>query len=160
MGLFSVFFHELTHVKGKHILLKRIYDYVCILNWMNPFSWIAKRDFSLHCEIDCDGRALKMLHGKVTEKEYASAIIRLLELSAAQSAKPQNEIGALDFLLTKQRMKRITAGKSKVRDRIITIMLAVLLVFTCAFSVKLSREFFYPYPAYNTGMEYSAGYKE
>ena len=47
--LSAVFFHELTHIKRKHILLERIYDYVCILNWLNPFAWIANGDFSLHC---------------------------------------------------------------------------------------------------------------
>ena len=101
-----VFSHELTHVKRKHILLERIYAYVCILNWINPFSWIAKENFSLHCETDCDLSAMKILQGKVTETEYASAIIRLLELSAENTvggvANAKNGIGALDFLLTKR----------------------------------------------------------
>lgn len=70
--LSAVFFHELTHIKRKHILLERIYDYVCILNWLNPFAWIAKGDFSLHCETDCDCNALKFSQGKVTETEYGA----------------------------------------------------------------------------------------
>ena len=77
--LSAVFFHELTHVKRKHALLERLYDYVCILNWMNPLSWIAKRNFSLHCETDCDFHTIRILRGKVTETEYASAIIRLYD---------------------------------------------------------------------------------
>lgn len=68
--LSAVFIHELTHIKRKHILLERIYDYVCILNWLNPFAWIAKGDFSLHCETDCDCNALKFSQGKVTETEF------------------------------------------------------------------------------------------
>lgn len=86
--LSAVFIHELTHIKRKHILLERIYDYVCILNWLNPFAWIAKGDFSLHCETDCDCNALKFSQGKVTETEYAAAIIRLLELSTVQATNP------------------------------------------------------------------------
>ena len=70
--LSAVFIHELTHIKRKHILLERIYDYVCILNWLNPFAWIAKGDFSLHCETDCDCNALKFSQGKVTETEYGA----------------------------------------------------------------------------------------
>lgn len=158
--LSAVFSHELTHVKRKHILLGRIYDYVCILNWMNPFSWIAKENFSLHCETDCDFYTMKMLRGKATETEYASAIIRLLEFSTVRATKPGNGIGALDFLLTKRRIKRITTKTSKTKDRMIAIMLAVLLVLMLAHSMRFSRGYFYPYPAYNTGTEYSAGYNE
>lgn len=158
--LSAVFFHELTHVKRKHALLERLYDYVCILNWMNPLSWIAKRNFSLHCETDCDSHTIKILRGKVTETEYASAIIRLLEYSTVRAAKPGNGIGALDFLLTKRRIKRITARTSKIKDGLTAFMLAVLLALMLVFSMRFSRELFYPYPAYNTGIEYSAGYNE
>ena len=158
--LSAVFFHELTHVKRKHALLERLYDYVCILNWMNPLSWIAKRNFSLHCETDCDFHTIKILRGKVTETEYASAIIRLLEYSTVRAAKPGNGIGALDFLLTKRRIKRITVRTSKIKNRLTAFMLAVLLVLMLVFSMRFSRELFYPYPAYNTGIEYSAGYNE
>ena len=155
-----VFFHELIHVKRKHTLFERIYDYVCILNWMNPLSWIANRNFSLHCETDCDSHTIKMLRGKVTETEYASAIIRLLEYSTVRAAKPGNGIGALDFLLTKRRIKRITVRTSKIKDRLTAFMLAVLLALMLVLSMRFSREFFYPYPAYDTGIEYSAGYSE
>ena len=158
--LSAVFFHELTHVKRKHALLERLYDYVCILNWMNPLSWIAKRNFSLHCETDCDFHTIKILRGKVTETEYASAIIRLLEYSTVRAAKPGNGIGALDFLLTKRRIKRITVRTSKIKDRLTAFMLAVLLALMLVFSMRFSRELFYPYPAYNTGIEYSADYSE
>ena len=158
--LSAVFFHELTHVKRKHALLERLYDYVCILNWMNPLSWIAKRNFSLHCETDCDFHTIKILWGKVTETEYASAIIRLLEYSTVRAAKPGNGIGALDFLLTKRRIKRITVRTSKIKDGLTAFMLAVLLALMLVFSMRFSRELFYPYPAYNTGIEYSAGYNE
>lgn len=158
--LSAVFFHELTHVKRKHTLLERIFDYVCILNWMNPLSWIAKRNFSLHCETDCDSHTMKILRGKVTETEYASAIIQLLEHSTVRTVKPGNGIGALDFLLTKRRIKRITAKTSKIRDKITAFILAVLLALMFIISMRFSRGAFYPYPAYNTGIEYSAGYNE
>lgn len=158
--LSAVFSHELTHVKRRHALLERIYDYVCILNWMNPFSWIARRNFSLHCETDCDSYTMKMLRGKVTETEYASAIIRLLEYATVRAAKPGNGIGALDFLLTKRRIKRITTRTSKIRDRLTALLLAVLLALMLVFSMRFSREIFYPYPAYGTGTEYSAGNNE
>lgn len=158
--LSAVFYHELTHIKLKHLLLERFYDCVCILNWFNPFAWIAKGDFSLHCETDCDFNVLKSTQGKLTETEYASAIFRLLELSATQAAKSGNGVGALDFLMTKRRIRRITTKKSKVRDRLIAAVLVVFLAVTMIFSQQFSRQYFYPYPACNVGIEYSTGYNQ
>ncbi len=159
--LTAVFFHELSHMKRRHVLLERIYDYVCLLNWFNPFVWIARGNFSLHCELDCDSSALKFSQGRVTKAEYASAILRLLELSAAQAAKAGKGVktgkgvGALRFLWTKQRMKRIVEKGSRIRDGMAAAVLTVFLLCTIAFSLQFSREHFYPYPAYDTGTEYS-----
>ncbi len=158
--LSAVFFHELTHMKRRHIFWERAYGYVCIINWLNPFAWIAKKDFSLHCETDCDYNALKFSRGRVSGTEYASAMIRLLELSAVQGKRSGRGIGALSFLWTKRRIERITAKISRVREVMITAVLTVLLIFTIAFSIHFSREHFYPYPAYNTGAEYSTGCNE
>lgn len=154
----AVFFHELTHIKRKHILLERIYDFVCILNWLNPFAWIAKGDFSLHCETDCDYNALKLSRGSISKTEYASAILRLLELSTDQATKSGNGIGALGFLLTKRRIKRITAKGSKIKDGIKTAVLAAFLALALIFSLQFSRQYFYPYPAFHVGIEYGTGY--
>lgn len=77
--LSAVFFHELTHIRRRHILWERLYDCVCIMNWPNPFVWIARGDFSLHCETDCDTHALRSAHGQITQAQYAAAILRLLE---------------------------------------------------------------------------------
>lgn len=40
--LTTVLCHEITHMKRKHLLLEGIYGYICILNWFNPFVWIAR----------------------------------------------------------------------------------------------------------------------
>lgn len=155
--LSAVFFHELTHVKRRHLLWERIYDVVCLANWFNPFAWIARREFSLHCEMDCDDKALKASQGEMAQREYALAILRLLELSTIRATQPGRGAGALSFLLAKRRLKRITAKPSKIRERMLCAALAVSLALTVALSLRFSREHFYPYPAYSVGTEYSTG---
>ena len=155
--LSAVFFHELTHIKRGHLLLRRIYDCVCALHWFNPFVWIARGDFSAHCETDCDCHALKYARGKLTSAAYALAILRLLELSTIRATQPGRGAGALSFLLAKRRLKRITAKPSKIRERMLCAALAVSLALTVALSLRFSREHFYPYPAYSVGTEYSTG---
>ena len=155
--LSAVFFHELTHVKRRHLLWERIYDVVCLANWFNPFAWIARREFSLYCETDCDDKALKASRGEMAQREYALAILRLLELSTARAAKSRKAFGALSFLLAKRRIERITQKAPRFKSGMVCVVLALSLALTVALSLRFSREHFYPYPAYATGMEYSAG---
>lgn len=155
--LTAVFTHELTHIKRKHLLWEWLYRYVCILNWMNPFAWIAKADFSLHCETDCDGAVLKLSKGKIKAVEYTSSIIRLLELSTIEAAKSNIGIGALNFIWTKRRLKRITKTASRFQTGVLAVVMAVCIAFIVMFSLQFSREHFYPYPAQQIGTEYDAG---
>lgn len=158
--LSAVFAHELTHIKRKHLLYENIYRYVCVANWLNPFVWIAKADFSLHCEIDCDSATLKLLQGKIPKVEYASSIIRLLELSTHKTPPSNMGIGALNFILAKRRIQKIATPRSKFNTQIATVVLVICFVLIVIWSLQLSREYFYPYPAYQTETEYREGYNE
>lgn len=154
--LTAVLSHELAHIKRGHIALERIFHYICIINWFDPLSWIAKKDLAVHCEIDCDRNTLKFLRGKITDIDYASAMLRILELSMVKTGKIGNSMSVLGSLLAKRRVELIMSRPSKTKHIIITIVLAVLLAATMLFSVMLSRGHFYPYPAYDTLPEYSA----
>ena len=149
-----VFCHELTHIQRRHVLLERIFDAACALNWFNPFVWIARWESSLYCEMDCHVRAIKNLPGGITRMDYARAVIRLLELAAVGGFRSGQEMGALSFLLTKRRILRITAGPSLLRERLAAAVLTALILLTIGFSWWFSRQHFYPYPAYGTGAEY------
>ena len=148
--------HELTHIKRGHLLFQRIFDFVCVLHWFNPLVWLSRKDFALHCEIDCDEHALRGLTGTVTGEEYARTILRLLELSALRSAKSAQGMGALAFVHTRQRMKLILRRSARWRERLLAGCLALLLVLIAAFSLRFSRQHFYPYPVYSVGVEFGA----
>lgn len=153
--LTAVLSHELAHIKRGHIILERIFHYVCIINWFNLLSWVAKKDLAVHCEMDCDRNTLKFLRGKIADIDYARAMLRLLELSMVQTKKIGYGMSALGSLLAKRRVGLIMNRPSKTKHIIFTIVLAVLLAATILFSVMLSRGHFYPYPAYDTLPEYS-----
>ncbi len=153
--LTTVVCHEVTHIKLRHILWERIYDYICILNWFNPLVWIAKKDFAVHCEVDCDRNALASLEKEITDTGYANAMIRLLELTTIHADNVGHGLSALGFLLTKRRIELIMSKPTKARKIIMTVVLVVLLATVILFSMMLSRGHFYPYPAYDTETEYS-----
>lgn len=153
--LTTVLCHEITHMKRGHLLLGRIYDYICVLNWFNPFAWIAKEDFAVYCELDCDRSTLVSLQNEVTNADYASAMLHLLELSTIHVGNKAEGMSALGFLLAKKRITMIMTKPAKQRNITIAVVLAVLLAAMILFSLMASRAHFYPYPAYSKGVEYS-----
>ncbi len=150
--------HELTHIKRNHHLFQHIYDLSCCLNWFNPFIWIAKNDFSLSCEMDCDAYTLQTLTGKKSSMDYATAMLRLLELSAGPGKAAFGRIDALGFLLVKQRFSNILNKPSKKRRIVTMAVLTLFAVLVIAFSTMVSRTYFYPYPALMTPLEYRDSY--
>ncbi len=155
--LTTVICHEVTHIKRGHILWGRIYDRICILNWFNPLVWIAKKDFAVLCEVDCDRSALAALEKEGTDTGYAQVMIRLLELTAVQTGREGRGLSALGFLLTKRRMELILHKPTKTRKVMVTAVLAGLLAAVILLSMALSRAHFYPYPAYDSPPEYRDG---
>ncbi len=151
----AVFFHELTHIRRRHTLLQRICRYICICHWLNPFVWLAGEELALHCETDCDAHALAALSGRLSRQDYASAVIRLLELSARAAGAAAPGPGAVRFLLTRRRLRRILSGPSRIRTGLLGTAPAVFLALAVAFSMWFSRQHFYPYPAYSVGTEYA-----
>mgnify|MGYP005805424629 CR=1 FL=1 len=153
--LTAVFTHELTHIKRRHLLWERLWDVVCVLHWFNPLVWLARKEFSLHCEADCDRRSLAALKGTLSRREYTLAILRLLELASLQAISSGREIGALRFLLAKRRLREITVRRARVWNWAASAALGLLLALVLAASLSLSRQHFYPYPAYSAGTEQS-----
>lgn len=56
-----VLLHECIHVKRLHLPLKIIFNLFCCLHWFNPLAWIARHEFSLSCELDCDEQVVRKL---------------------------------------------------------------------------------------------------
>ena len=157
--LMSVLCHELTHIKRGHIILERIYHYICILNWANPFVWISKKEFAMYCEIDCDHSAVTCLANNLTYRDYAESMVRLLGLCAVQSGKKSRGISALGFPAAKRRVELIMNRPAGIRKIITTSVLILLVSLTILFSMSMSRGHFYPYPVHRNQLEYSSNDK-
>lgn len=153
--LAAVLSHEIIHIKRRHMILGRIYDCVCILNWFNPFVWLAKKEFDVFCENDCDRNTLALLKGKTGPREYALTMLKLLELSTAGISVSGSCLSASGFLLTKRRMVLVMNRRMKVYGILSKIAILIAFIGVIWFSVRISRGYFYPYPAYSKVTEYS-----
>lgn len=137
--------HEMTHVRRKHMIPASVFDYVCIVNWFNPFAWIMKREFSVLCEMDCDRCVIAALAEHITFEEYAHALLRLLTLSSDCGHRSIHSMGALGFLPAKRRIRQIMA-RPAVQLRIAGSVLGILgLALAVLLSLHMSRAHFYPY---------------
>lgn len=143
--------HELTHIKRYHPLAERIYDVISTLYWFNPLVWIAKSEFANTCEMDCDSRALKILAPEATVKDYSAAMLHLMELSAGAGNGVFSKMGALSFLMAKQRFMGILHRPSKKRNIAMLLIVMIFIALTIWLSTTFSKGMFYPYPAYDNG---------
>ena len=86
-----------------------------------------KNDFAVHCEMDCDHMTLHTMGEETTGIEYAATMLHLMELSSYQQGHKAGSLGALGFLLAKQRLGFILNEPITIMRRIICI--TVLAIF-------------------------------
>lgn len=149
-----ILLHECIHLKRLHLPLKIIFNLLCCLHWFNPLAWIARHEFSLSCELDCDEQVVRKLPAG-NGGGYAKMLMRLLELSFPGDPAARNTLGILVFREMKQRIKALLLPASKARRACAAIACALILCVTVWSSLSLSRGFFYPYPAYLGQREWS-----
>ncbi|HEY8349211.1 MAG TPA: M56 family metallopeptidase [Clostridiales bacterium] len=153
--LFMVLLHECIHVKRFHLPLKRLFTLLCCIHWMNPVIWIAKRAFSLSCEMDCDAHVIKRLPSG-SEAGYARMLMRLMEMSRRKPLALRDSAGILAYREMKQRFEKLFLPAAGVRRISAVIACVLMLIVTVWCSLSISKGTFYPYPAYqNSSMEWS-----
>lgn len=152
--LMAVLCHELAHIRRRHMLLDCIFDWVCIVNWFNPFVWLMKREFTACLEADCDRFALSALRGHIGRQDYAQTLLRLYSLTQIRRTAPG--MGALDFLLARRRIQLIIKSQKDWVEPVRFALCGIMLAMAVLFSLWASRAHFYPYPALWGQPEFSA----
>ncbi len=152
--LYMVLLHECTHIKRLHLLHKRLFDLLCCVHWMNPLAWIARREFFLSCEMDCDAYIVKNLSAGA-ETGYVHMLVRLMGLSTRKSKSATDTVGILAFIEMKQRLGLLLRPATRLRRTIAVMACLLILCGTIWSSLSLSTAVFYPYPAYQNHVERS-----
>lgn len=153
--LMIILTHELMHIKRRHHSFQRIYEFACCLNWFNFLMWIAKSDFILSCETDCDKHSIHILSDKVSARDYIAAMLHLLEAVSAKGIVSGGTMSALGYLTTKQRFWQILHKPTRVMKLFMILTLSAIVFITIFISARESRSYFFPYGTINTAMEYS-----
>jgi len=73
--LIDIIHHELTHAKQKHTIDIVWSEWLCILNWYNPFAWLIRSAIRQNLEFIADN---KVLHNGIDKKQYQYLLLKVI----------------------------------------------------------------------------------
>ncbi len=115
--------HEFVHVKQRHTLDILWSEWLCIINWYNPFAWMLKRSIRQNLEFIADN---KVLQNGVDRKQYQYLLLKVIGNNHFSIATKFN------FSSLKKRivmMNKLQSAKLQlVRFLFIVPLLAVILI--------------------------------
>lgn len=76
--LYTVFCHELIHIRSGHILWMFLFDLLCIYWWINPFVYLCRRMLRKDMELVCDGTCIHEIG--ICRKQYGGLLLHMIEL--------------------------------------------------------------------------------
>ncbi len=122
--------HELAHFRRGDHIVSMLLSLLNAVYWFNPFVWAAFDQMRKDMETACDGAVVKHLSA-VARSRYASLILHL----SARPSHRQLTLGMSRSRLRKDAERRVTGvfmkGKSRMSTKLITALLAIVLLFTC-----------------------------
>ncbi len=126
-----IFLHELGHLKRHDIGVSWVISFLQVVQWFNPFVWMAFHQMRLDQESACDAFVLSRIKGDQTVA-YASTIVGFLE-SIYRNRKLPALVGILESRT--QLKKRITMIVNFRKNSKIMMLLsnALLIVIAVAF---------------------------
>lgn len=131
--------HEMTHFKRYDILYKWFVAFVKSVHWFNPTIYFIDRQIDLECEISCDLTATKNMN-QAEKISYINTILDLLSESNKKSV-PLTTGMTGNMKILKRRFTMIKYRKeSSTRMRIISIISAILIVFSALFTSGVSAD--------------------
>lgn len=141
-----ILFHELVHIKQRHLLMQRGFDLICCFHWFNPICWLARQEYYLVCELAYDKNTIEML--KIADPIiYANTMVKLMQLNIIGKKVKFKNAGLLDFLETKRRLSYVLSDAIIIKKAVAIIVSIIILLGALGLSIAGSRGYFYPYPA-------------
>lgn len=137
----SIFLHELIHVRRGDMIWNHAMVMVVIVNWFNPFVWIAYRKMREDQELSCDQQALAY----ADQQQYAATLLQVAAWKQmkgyADSLLPSFK-GSSSRTLIRRRIELIkkTEGNKKVWTPALVGMVIVVAMMTFTGESVLSQK--------------------
>lgn len=82
----AILIHELTHIKRKDLLIKKIQLFVKCFFWFNPLIYMLDTLLDDWCEISCDEETVAFLDHDA-RKDYGNAILNIVKNTSLKKSK-------------------------------------------------------------------------
>ncbi len=119
----EIILHEYVHVKQRHTIDILVAEWLCIVNWYNPFAWLIRHAIRQNLEFIADNDVLKSGLDKKTYQYHLLKVVGATQYRIANS---------FNFSSLKKRIAMMNTLKSAklhlVRFLFILPLIAVLLV--------------------------------
>lgn len=123
--LHKIIRHEFIHVKEKHTIDIIISEFICILNWYNPFAWLIRHAIRQNLEFIADK---KVLENGIDKKQYQYLLLKVV------GSRPYRIATNFNFTSLKTRIAMMNKIRSaKVHVLKFLFVLPVLAVILLAF---------------------------
>jgi hypothetical protein len=128
--------HEFIHVKQKHTIDILLSEWLCILNWYNPFAWLIRNAIRQNLEFIADN---KVVENGVDKKQYQYLLLKVVGVDQYAIATSFN------FASLKTRIAMMNKMRSaKLHLAKFLFVLPLLVVVLLAFRNKGDRQPFKP----------------
>ena len=114
--------HEFIHVKQKHTLDILWAEWLCILNWYNPFAWLLRQAIRQNLEFIADN---KVLQNGINKKEYQYLLLKVIGISHFSIA-PQFNFSSLKKRIAM--MNKMKSGQVHVIKFLFIVPLVAILL--------------------------------
>ncbi len=115
--------HEFVHVKQKHTLDIIWSEWLCIINWYNPFAWLLKASIRQNLEFIADS---KVLENGVSKKQYQYLLLKVIGNNQFSIAQKFNFSSLKKRIAMMNRLK--SAQLHLVKFLFVLPLMAVILI--------------------------------
>lgn len=124
--------HEFVHVKQKHSVDMMIAEWLCILNWYNPFAWLIRNAMRQNLEFIADS---KVVQNGIDRKQYQYLLLKVMGV-------PQYNVATnFNFSSLKKRiamMNKVRTAKVHLVRFLFVLPLAAILLLS--FRNQIARQ--------------------
>lgn len=130
--LTQILLHEQTHAREMHSLDILLMEWLCVVSWWNPFTWLMKREMAMNLEYMADHAVLKE---GVDSRTYQYHLLRLTYHKTAVPIVNNFNVSQL-----KQRIMMMNQSKSPaIRLGRYLLILPLALLFVTANSIYAAQ---------------------
>ncbi len=124
--------HEFVHVKQKHSIDMLWAEWLCVLNWYNPFAWLVRNAIRQNLEFIADNNVIQ---NGIDKKQYQYLLLKVM-------GAPQYSIAAnFNFTSLKKRIAMMNKMRTaKVHLMKFLFVLPLIGVLLLSFRDKMSRQ--------------------